>query len=68
MKFTKQCPLVFLVIVGCRQIGNLEIEKGGVMGFELSWVRSRRNTLSSHMIWVRAVGLYVEGSIVVKYL
>ena len=52
MKVTKQCRLLFLVIVGCRQVGNLEIEKCEVMGFELSWVRSRINMVSSHLIWV----------------
>jgi len=68
MKVTKKCPLLFLVKVGCRHVGNLESEEDEIMEFELSWVRSRINTLRSHMIWVRAVGLYVEGSIVVKFL
>ena len=68
MKVTTQCPLVFLLNVGCRQVGNLENEKCDVMGCELSWGSSSRIMLRSHIIWGLAVGLYVEGCIVVKFL
>jgi len=43
MKFTKECPLLFLVNVGCRQVGTLESDKGEVMVCGVSWVRSIRN-------------------------
>jgi hypothetical protein len=51
MKVTKQCPLVFLVNVSCRQVGTLQIEVVEVMGSGMSWVRSRRNMLRSHRTW-----------------
>jgi len=51
MKVTKQCPIVLLVNVGCRQVGTLEIEEAEVMGCGLSWVRSRRNKLRFRRIW-----------------
>jgi hypothetical protein len=51
MKVTKECPLVLLVNVSCRQVGTLEIEVVEVMGCGMSWVRSRRNMLGSHRTW-----------------
>jgi len=51
MKVTKQCPLVLLVNVSCRQVGTLEIEVVEVMGCGMSWVRSRRNMLGSNRTW-----------------
>ena len=65
---TKECRRLSLVNVGCRQVGKMGSEKGELMGFELSWVRSRRNMLSYHIIPVRAVSLYVEGCIMVRFL
>ena len=55
MKVTKQCPLLLLVNVGCRQVGILESEEGEVMGCRMSWVRGRRNTSRSGcgFVWGR---------------
>jgi hypothetical protein len=51
MKVTKECPLVPLVNVSCRQVGTLEMEVVVVMECGMSWVHSRGNTLRSHRIW-----------------